>query len=260
MAASTKQVRRSATPKTGSGPPVPLGFIVDLTVLVAAAVAAGLTLVLAPNAVEWLYETLALGWVPVAAWTLGTVVMLRYWPKVLFRGWNWWLVSAGLTAIAIGTLSFFHPGYGIYSEVSLGGAWGTVLGGSPLWLGVAKLLAIAVVLPLLAYPRLVGAGYLKGGRWTGARAGSGGKKAGKGAYNGLKASGRGMGRAVPVVCPPPSLPQGWREVRRACFRAWRRASGSGPSGRPIRRHGLGPRPKSGRVAGGEQRRTRRGFR
>ncbi len=194
MAASTKQVRRSATPKTGSGPPVPLGFIVDLTVLVAAAVAAGLTLVLAPNAVEWLYETLALGWVPVAAWTLGTVVMLRYWPKVLFRGWNWWLVSAGLTAIAIGTLSFFHPGYGIYSEVSLGGAWGTVLGGSPLWLGVAKLLAIAVVLPLLAYPRLVGAGYLKGGRWTGARAGSGGKKAGKGAYNGLKASGRGMGR------------------------------------------------------------------
>ena len=220
MAASTKTREKSSqSPNTGSvGKKAPVGFIIDLVVVVTAAVAAGLTLLLGPAAGPWLNETLALAWAPVTAFALGTVVMLRYWPKVLFRRWNWWLVAAGVTAIVVGAMSFFNPGYGIYAEVSLAGAWGAVLGGSPMWLGVVKLAAIAVALPPIAHPRLIGGGYLKGGRWTGAHAGSGGKKAGKGAYAAGKGLGRGLG----------SLFNG-RNVRRWFRRNLRRRGNSGES-------------------------------
>ena len=192
MAASKKQARGPASDK-GGGSPFPLGFTIDLLAVVAATAATGLTLVLYPGALEWLFQTLALGWAPVIAWSLGSVVALRYWPQGFLRNWNWWLASAGLTAMTIGVLSFFSPGYGIYSEVSLGGPWGAVLGGEPLWLGILKLAAMAVVVPLLAFPRVVGLGYLKGGRWTGAQAGTAAQKGGRGGFHALKGTGRAIG-------------------------------------------------------------------
>ncbi len=218
MAASRKQARPPVSGKGGASP-FPLGFTIDLLAVVAVTAAAGLTLVLYDGALEWLFQTLALGWVPVIAWSLGTVVALRYWPRGFLRNWNWWLASAGLTAMTIGVLSFFNPGYGIYSEVSLGGPWGAVLGGEPLWLGILKLAALAVVLPLLAFPRVVGLGYLRGGRWTGAHAGAAAQKGGRGGFHAL----RGTWRAVAAFLHP-------RTQRRLFRKFFRSRSGARTDG------------------------------
>ena len=221
MAASKKQARRPASDQ-GGGSPFPLGFTIDLLAVVAATAAAGLTLVLYDGAQDWLFQTLALGWVPVVAWSLGTVIALRYWPTGLLRNWNWWLAAAGLTAMTIGVLSFFSPGYGIYSEVSLGGPWGAVLGGEPLWLGILKLAGMAVVVPLLAFPRVVGLGYLKGGRWTGTQAGAAAQKGGRGGFHALK----GTWRAVAAFLHPRTQRRLFRKLFRS--RSGTRADGGQP--------------------------------
>ena len=221
MAASKKQARRPASDQ-GGGSPFPLGFTIDLLAVVAATAAAGLTLVLYDGAQDWLFQTLALGWVPVVAWSLGTVIALRYWPTGLLRNWNWWLAAAGLTAMTIGVLSFFSPGYGIYSEVSLGGPWGAVLGGEPLWLGILKLAGMAVVVPLLAFPRVVGLGYLKGGRWTGTQAGAAAQKGGRGGFHALK----GTWHAVAAFLHPRTQRRLFRKLFRS--RSGTKADGGQP--------------------------------
>jgi S-DNA-T family DNA segregation ATPase FtsK/SpoIIIE len=126
-----------------------------VTLLVAA-----LVLGLSPEARDWVVTTLAFGWIPVGAWAIATLGALRYRRQLLIKHWRWWVTSAGLVAISVGTLSFFLTGRGVLSNVSLGGLWGSSIGGYPLYLGALKLLAIAVLVPVLVYPRRIGGYYL----------------------------------------------------------------------------------------------------
>lgn len=171
MAKSAQQIRRSTTPVravrwTG------LGATFDAAVLIVAVLAAALVLGLSLEARSWLLTTLAFGWIPVGLWAAAAIIALRYRPRLLSRYWRWWLASAGLVAISIGTLSYFTadlmlPGLAIRYDASLGGLWGGVLAGYPLPLGVAKLAAIVLVMPLLMYPRWTGGYYFRAARGLG---------------------------------------------------------------------------------------------
>ncbi len=131
----------------------------DAFVMLAALTVAALVIWRYEGALTWTYTALGYGWIPVLLWGLAALACLRYRPRWLFRPWRWWLVGAALVALAVGTLSYFDAGYGELAFVSLGGRWGSaMIGESPVW-GIARLVAIALAVPLVAYPRRAGRGY-----------------------------------------------------------------------------------------------------
>ena len=98
------------------------------------------------------YTALGYGWVPVILWGGGVLATLRYCPRLLFRPWRWWLAGAGLVILSIGLLTYIHPEYGELANASWGGRWGQAMVGDSTWLGVLKLLAVALIIPLIVYP------------------------------------------------------------------------------------------------------------
>ena len=98
------------------------------------------------------YTALGYGWVPVILWGGGVLATLRYCPRLLFRPWRWWLAGAGLVVLSIGLLTYIHPDYGELANASWGGRWGQAMVGDSTWLGVLKLLAVALLIPLIVYP------------------------------------------------------------------------------------------------------------
>ena len=118
--------------------------------------------VVSADARLWALESLGYGWIPAGLWLGSVVYGLRYHIRSFRRLWQWWVLAAGGAAIVIGVLSFFHPGFGVFAVAGLSGKWGTVLGGSPLFLGIAKLLAIAILTPVVVFPRRVGPFYARG--------------------------------------------------------------------------------------------------
>ena len=110
---------------------------------------------------QWAVTKLAYGWAPVSMWIVAVVVAFRFRTTILSRYWRWWGIAAGATAASIGLLSLFHADFGLLSKVSLGGRWGTVLGGSPLAAAIPKIAVIAIVTPLVFYPQPVGIYYLR---------------------------------------------------------------------------------------------------
>lgn len=98
------------------------------------------------------YTALGYGWVPVILWGGGVLATLRYCPRLLFRPWRWWLAGAGLVILSIGLLTYIHPEYGELANASWGGRWGQAMVGDSTWLGVLKLLAVALLIPLIVYP------------------------------------------------------------------------------------------------------------
>lgn len=98
------------------------------------------------------YTALGYGWVPVILWGGGVLATLRYCPRLLFRPWRWWLAGAGLVVLSIGLLTYIHPDYGELANASWGGRWGQAMVGDSAWLGVLKLLAVALLIPLIVYP------------------------------------------------------------------------------------------------------------
>ena len=98
------------------------------------------------------YTALGYGWVPVILWGGGVLATLRYCPRLLFRPWRWWLAGAGLVVLSIGLLTYIHPDYGELANASWGGRWGQAMVGDSAWLGVLKLLAVALIIPLIVYP------------------------------------------------------------------------------------------------------------
>ena len=171
MAASSKQIRRSVTAPDKVGGLSRLSPTLDATVLIVGTLVGALVLGLSLGAREWMAATLAFGWIPVAAWVLAVLGLLRFRPQVLFRFWRWAVGAAGGAAISVGILSFFNPGLGILADVSLGGLWGGIVGGSPLGLGLLKLVAIAGILPLVMYPKRIGGYYLRSVCWVGVKLG-----------------------------------------------------------------------------------------
>ncbi len=165
MPTSQRQTRRSSSSSGKTGRRV--GLILDAVFLLAVGLAAAAVWFRWGNPVWWFEETLGLGWIPVAAWVLATLAVARYWPRTLLQFWRFWVAAAALVAITVGSLSYFFAPSGAMSEVSYGGRWGSQVGGYPMPLGIAKLAAIAILTPLVIYPKLVGLKYWAWASWVG---------------------------------------------------------------------------------------------
>ncbi|PKB64991.1 MAG: hypothetical protein BZY80_01365 [SAR202 cluster bacterium Io17-Chloro-G2] len=108
---------------------------------------------------EWAVGALAYAWVPVVLWIGAAALTLRFQRRFLLRFWQWWGLAAGAAAALTGILSLIHPQFGLMAEVSLGGRWGSAIGGSPLALALLKISAIMILTPLAMFPRQVGIFY-----------------------------------------------------------------------------------------------------
>ena len=137
-----------------------LRYVADLLVLLALT-GAGLSVWLYQPANDWAVTTLGYGWAPVSAWVAALALTLRFRPGFLTRSWRWWGIAAGVVVASLGLLSLFHPQLGLLAQASYGGSWGTVLGGAPLTLAIAKITAISVITPLVFFPRSVVVYYAK---------------------------------------------------------------------------------------------------
>ena len=162
MAQSVRRSRRAAPSPTlkeiiRSGP----GSTLEGLAFVVLGLAVGLGFGLSPTARTWALESLGYGWIPVGLWVAAALGALRYHRPSVRANWRWWLVAAALATTSIGVLSLFRPGDGTMGEVSLGGRWGTAVGGDPAGMAVAKLAAIDIILPLLLFTRRVGTLYLR---------------------------------------------------------------------------------------------------
>jgi len=98
------------------------------------------------------------------------VIPLALWMAVLSfaiarkRSWlrhpRLWLSSLGLVAVAIGSMSFFHPYSGIlgwfslYEEGTLGGLAGDAIIGSTTWVGTLRLFGVFLLTVAIATPAL----------------------------------------------------------------------------------------------------------
>ena len=98
------------------------------------------------------------------------VIPLALWMAVLSfaiarkRAWlrhpRLWLSSLGLVAVAIGSMSFFHPYSGIlgwfslYEEGTLGGLAGDAIIGSATWVGTLRLFGVFLLTVAIATPAL----------------------------------------------------------------------------------------------------------
>ncbi|PKB71883.1 MAG: hypothetical protein BZY87_03350 [SAR202 cluster bacterium Io17-Chloro-G6] len=124
----------------------------------------GLLLVFSVGARTWAVEALGYGWVPAGLFAAAILTTLRYNRHILIANWRHWTVAAALAAMSIGILSTVFPSDGVLKDVSLGGRWGSVLGGSPVILAAFKIAGIALVLPLIVAPRKAVGFYLKSAR------------------------------------------------------------------------------------------------
>lgn len=144
--------RKSARNSRATGSPKRRWLLVHLLpVLVALGPALTFTI---PSALsDWAFQRLGFGLYPTLAWFAIAVLLLRY--RGVKEIWLW-RALAGLgivVALSLSILSMFEPTTGRLQDVSLGGSWGSYLGGFPLALGSAKALAILLVGPLLLYPK-----------------------------------------------------------------------------------------------------------
>lgn len=161
MAHSTRQAHRTVPPPAKLSTWSMFGAAADGGVVIAVALAAGLGLGFSSAAREWMLGLLGYGWIPVAVWLISAILTLRYHRQFLIRHWRWWVSTAALVAIAVGALSFVKASAGVLAQASLGGYWGSVLGGTPLALGLLKLAAIAALAPLVVAPRYIPPTYLR---------------------------------------------------------------------------------------------------
>lgn len=160
MARPVRRSRSGAPPSVKDIIQAGPGTVLDGLALVAIGLAAGLGLWLYPASRRWVLETLGYGWIPVGLWLFAALVTLRYQRRTLVQYWRRWAMAAAMVAVAIGTLSLFSTGDGILAESSLGGSWGSLVGGTPLGVAVLKFAGIVLLAPLLFYPRQVGYSYL----------------------------------------------------------------------------------------------------
>ena len=160
MARPVRRSRSGAPPSAREIIQAGPGTVLDGLALVAIGLTAGLGLWLYPAGRHWALEALGYGWIPVGLWLFAGLVTLRYQRRALVQSWRRWAVAAAIVAVAIGTLSLFSTGDGILAESSLGGNWGSHVGGTPLSVAILKLAGIAVFVPLLLYPKQVGYYYV----------------------------------------------------------------------------------------------------
>ena len=104
----------------------------------------------------WVVEMIGFGCIPLSLWASSFLLTLRYLPRSVLLHYREWILFGSLVAMTMGALSLFYPESGRLSEVSLGGSWGTTIGGLPIGLGMGKILAIGIVTSVVLFPKRVG--------------------------------------------------------------------------------------------------------
>ena len=122
--------------------------LIDALAVLAIGLSVGLFLGFSGEGRKWTIEALGYGWVPVSLFVALLLGTLRYNRRILFAQWRRWTVAAALTAMSIGALSTIFPSGGALEDVSLGGRWGAVLGGTPAILAFLKIVGMALVVPI----------------------------------------------------------------------------------------------------------------
>ena len=163
MAATAKQEQSRSSSSFPAALPSGPWLFVDALVVAAVVTVAAVFFYISPDAREWTWQALGYGWAPVGLWAASVVITLRYSPRSLARYWRRWAVAAAAVALSIGVLSYFAPSDGLLEEATMGGSWGLAVGGPTLIpLGLAKMLAVIALVPLLLYPRAAGPLYSRG--------------------------------------------------------------------------------------------------
>ena len=124
--------------------------LIDALAVMAIGLSVGLLLTFSGATRVWAVEALGYGWVPAGLFVAVILATLRYNRHILFGHWRRWTVAAVLAAMSIGVLSTIFPSEGALKDVSLGGRWGSVLGGTPAILAAFKILGGTKAPPTLA--------------------------------------------------------------------------------------------------------------
>jgi S-DNA-T family DNA segregation ATPase FtsK/SpoIIIE len=93
------------------------------------------------------------GFIPAAVWVAAFAAALLFRPRLALDAWRGWLSGAFLVAAALGILSLFEGTAGITRAETLGGYWGQLLGGYPLYYGLPKIAGLFTVASLVVMPR-----------------------------------------------------------------------------------------------------------
>ena len=134
-----------------------LRLSIELSVLLAASVAAAAVAWFVPGVREWLTGTLGFGWAPVGVFGMATLLALLHWPSGLLNGWRWWLAGALFAGILVVGASFVRGDAGTFYTYGMSGEWGYALTGGSVGIAALELVAALAMIGLLVIP--------DGGRW-----------------------------------------------------------------------------------------------
>ena len=127
--------------------------IADTAFLLGIVISAVFIFLFIPSSHQWAAESLAFGWIPVLAFAVITLGLLRYKPRFLVKYWRYLLSLAVATFVVVVALSFVHADYGVLSKTSFGGQWGQNMAGGHVFITVLRLALLAVVTPLILNPK-----------------------------------------------------------------------------------------------------------
>ena len=127
--------------------------IADTAFLLGIVISAVFIFLFIPSSHQWAAKSLAFGWIPVLAFAVITLGLLRYKPRFLVKYWRYLLSLAVAAFVVVVALSFVHADYGVLSKTSFGGQWGQNMAGGHVFITVLRLALLAVVTPLILYPK-----------------------------------------------------------------------------------------------------------
>ena len=130
-----------------------LTTIADTAFLLGIVISAVFIFLFIPSSHQWAAESLAFGWIPVLAFAVITLGLLRYKPRFVVKYWRYLLSLAVAAFVVVVALSFVQADYGVLSKTSFGGQWGQNMAGDHVFITVLRLALLAAVTPLILYPK-----------------------------------------------------------------------------------------------------------
>ena len=134
-----------------------LRWLIELSVLLVASVAAAAVAWFVPGVRDWLTGTLGFGWAAVGAFGVAILLALLHWPSGIVNGWRWWLSVALVVGILVVGVSFVRGDAGTFYTYGMAGQWGYALTGGSVGIAALEFIAILALIGLLIIP--------DGGRW-----------------------------------------------------------------------------------------------
>lgn len=116
----------------------------------------------ARHGTAWMLLSFGLGLPVVLAWILVVLVLLKWRPGLLFRGWRCVIGGATIIISALGVLAYFTGELPLVGEENLGGTYGMRVQGGNELLGYVRIIGLSLLgLWLLAPRRVVGMAVLR---------------------------------------------------------------------------------------------------